>query len=639
MNDNFNKTDEKNNYQYLDKVNSLTDLKALSKKELPYLAKDIRKFLVDNISKTGGHLAPNLGIVELTIAMHYIFNSPSDKIIFDVGHQCYVHKILTGRKNEFTTLRKLNGLSGFPKKRESEHDFFDTGHSSTSISTALGVATANKLDGKDDYTIAVIGDGALTGGLAFEALNNSRVDDTNLIVILNDNQMSISPSVGNLSNYLSSIRSNKFYTNAKMSIRNILKHIPLIGTPLINLLEFLKNGLRHLLLPKSVLFEQFGFTYLGPIDGHEINDLLKILSRAKKVKKPVLLHVVTRKGKGYKPSEEKPDLFHGVGTFCKETGETTKSKSLNYSKKFGEKLVSLAKENKKIVAITAAMPDGTGLNEFSKEFPDRFFDVGIAEEHATTFAGGLASQGYIPFFAVYSTFLQRSYDEIIHDVALQKAHVIFAIDRAGIVGQDGETHQGIFDLSYLSHIPNIILLAPRDGQMLEKMMDYAVSYNGPVAIRYPRDGYVEELIKPTSKNKLPTKFALNSDILVLGTDLTILGYGKTVKTALEVSKILRKTKRIKSEVIDVKTLKPLDKETILKSIRKTKRVITIEDNIIAGGLATAIKDLIIDEEINYKNFFAYPDEFIKHGKTEEIEKEYGLDAESISKKIKLGDIH
>lgn len=609
----------------LDNINTLDDFKKLDKKDLPILANDIREFLIDNISKTGGHLAPNLGVVELTMALHYVFNSPDDKIIFDVGHQCYVHKILTGRKDKFSTLRKYNGLSGFPKTRESIHDTFDTGHSSTSISSALGIATANMLNGKQHYAIAVIGDGALTGGLAFEGLNNAKIDNTNLIVILNDNQMSISPSVGNLSTYLTKIRSNKLYTTSKKGIKKVLGYIPFIGKYLIKLIETFKNAIREFVLPKSVMFEQFGFSYLGPIDGHDINDLIDILERSKITKKPVLIHVVTKKGKGYKFAEENPDKFHAVGMFNKETGEIIKSASGSYSKTFGNKLCALAENNNKIVAITAAMPEGTGLKDFSLKYPSKFFDVGIAEEHAVSFASGLAKQNFIPFFAVYSTFLQRSYDQIIHDVALQKLHIIFAIDRAGIVGSDGETHHGVFDLSYLSHIPNLIIMAPKSGKELEKMLEFAVNYNSPIAIRYPRDGYVENL----KDDNEPIKIG-KAEILQKGHDITIIGFGKTVVTGFTISEI-RKDKSF--EIINLRFLKPLDKETILKSIRKTKNVVVIEDNVINGGVCSAIKDLISNEkEINAK-YFAYPDEFIKHGTTSEIEAEFKLSAKEIAKLI------
>lgn len=625
---NANKVLKDNDYTILNKVNSISDLKKLNKDELPLLASDIRAFLINNISQTGGHLAPNLGVVELTIALHYIFNSPEDKIIFDVGHQCYVHKILTGRKDKFQTLRKLNGISGFPKTRESEHDIFNTGHSSTSISSALGIATANKLQGKNDFAIAIIGDGALTGGLAFEGLNNAKIDDTNLIVILNDNQMSISPSVGNLSTYLNKMRSNSLYTNSKKKVKSFLEHIPILGNALIHFIENTKNAIRHFLLPNSVMFEQFGFTYLGPIDGHNLSDLTNILERSKTVKKPVLIHIVTQKGKGYKPAEEKPDVFHGVGKFDIESGKITISQSASYSDRFGKELIKNAKINDKIVAITAAMPNGTGLYEFSKTFPDRFFDVGIAEEHAVTFASGLASQGFIPFFAVYSTFLQRAYDEIIHDIALQNAHVILAIDRAGIVGADGETHHGIYDLSYLSHIPNMTIMAPKDGYELADMISFAINYKAPIAIRYSRDGYVENL----SKVKNDILYG-KSEIWCTGSDLTIVALGKTVSTALAVKEILKK-KHISVEVINARFLKPFDNETLLTSIKKTHKIVTIEDNVITGGLASTVQNVIVNEnDISLKMFFAYPDEFIKHGTTKEIENEYGLTADKIADKV------
>ena len=610
-------------HELLDNVNDLEDFKSLSVKDLPKLAKEIREFLIEKVSINGGHLAPNLGVVELTMALHYVFNSPKDKIIFDVGHQCYVHKILTGRKNKFDTLRKLDGLSGFPKTRESIHDIFNTGHSSTSISSAIGIATANKLSGKSDYAIAVIGDGALTGGLAFEGLNNAQIEDTNLIVILNDNQMSISPSVGNLANYLTKLRSNKFYRNAKKTIKTLLMLIPFIGKYLYRFLDWLKDIFKHALLPNSVLFEQFGFSYLGPIDGHDVKELITILNRAKIAKKPVLIHVITKKGKGYIPAENNPDQFHGVGKFDIETGKTISNASGSYSKCFGDELYRIAEKNDKIIAITAAMTSGTGLTNFSKRFPTRFYDVGIAESHAVTFSSGLAKEGYIPIFAVYSTFLQRAYDQIIHDIALQNLHVIFAIDRAGIVGNDGETHHGIYDLSFLSHIPNLTIMAPKDGNELKEMLNLAVnSINGPVAIRYPKGNYSDILV-----SQAPIIYG-KAEIIQKGSDLSIISFGKTVKTAINVSEILQE-KNISAEVINIRFLKPLDKDTILSSIRKTKNFITIEDNVINGGLSTAIKDLIINEKNINGKYFAYPDEFVKHGTCEELEKLYGMDAESI----------
>lgn len=613
-------------YNVLDKVNNINDLKKLNTKELPDLCSDIRSFLVDKVSKTGGHLAPNLGVVELTVALHYVFNSPKDKVIFDVGHQCYVHKILTGRKNKFNTLRKLNGISGFPKTRESLHDIFNTGHSSTSISSALGIAIANKLDNKSDYTIAVIGDGALTGGLAFEGLNNAAIKDTNLIVILNDNQMSISPSVGGLSNYLNKIRSNKIYTGSKKRIKKFLSHIPLLGKTITSAIEWIKNSFKQMILPSSILFEQFGFTYLGPVDGHNIDDLIEFLERAKTLKKPVLVHAITQKGKGYKPAEENPDAFHGIGPFDKITGKALSHTKASYSNIFSETINSLAKQNEKIVAITAAMPSGTGLTDFSTKYPDRFFDVGIAEEHAVTFAAGLARQGYIPIFAVYSTFLQRAYDQIIHDVALQNLHVIFAIDRAGIVGADGETHHGIFDFSFLSHIPNLTILAPKDAIELQQMLKFSINHNGPIAIRYPRDGYAMS-IGENSNIELG-----KAQILCEGSDLSIVAIGKSVRVALDIASELNKV-NVSVEVINARFLKPIDEQTIKKSATKTRRIITIEDNVTSGGLASSVQNAIINISGLQSMYFGYPDEFIIHGTSTEIEKIYKLDKDSIMEKI------
>jgi len=616
-------------YKFLDKINSTKELKDLNIEDLPELCTEIRDFLVHNVSKTGGHLAPNLGIVELTVALHYIFNSPEDKFIFDVGHQCYVHKILTGRKDKFHTLRKLNGLSGFPKTHESEHDVFDTGHSSTSISSALGIATANKLEGKPHYTIAIIGDGALTGGLAFEGLNNSNVRDTNLIVILNDNQMSISQSVGGLSLYLNKIRSNSLYTSSKNSLKQVLFKLPILGKIIYKPLSWIKKGLKHIILPSSIMFEQFGFSYLGPIDGNDINDLTEFLENAKSVNKPVLIHVVTKKGKGYAPAEKDPGKFHGVAPFSIETGELLKPSSTSYSSEFGRIMIEEASRNDKLVAITAAMCDGVGLGEFRHKFRDRFFDVGIAEGHAVTFASGLAKQSYLPVFAVYSTFLQRSYDEIIHDVALQNLPVIFAIDRAGIVGSDGETHHGLFDLAYFSNIPNMTLLAPKDGDEFEEMMKFAFKLKKPIAIRYPRGSYIKSLLPEVKK--VPIEYG-KAEVLKEGKDITILAYGKTVSRALDIANILKK-KKISAEVINVRFLKPFDKEIIGKSIFKTKKVVTIEDAYLEGGLASKTKDIILNQKHVKSLFFGYPNEFIKHGSIEELEKIYGLDKISISKKI------
>ena len=628
--------------ELLNKVNNPKDLKELNIAELPELCTEIREFLVDKVSKTGGHLAPNLGVVELTVGLHYIFNSPDDKIIFDVGHQTYVHKILTGRKDQFDTLRQLDGLSGFPKPYESEHDVYNSGHSSTSISAAIGIATANKLSGNPSYTIAVIGDGALTGGLAFEGLNNSNSKDLNLIVVLNDNQMSISQSVGGLSSYLNKIRSTAAYANSKKDVKNVLPKVPLIGKPLFRLLNYIKNSIKHAIIPSSVLFEQFGFTYLGPIDGNDIDAVTDYLERAKYLNKPVLVHMVTKKGKGYSFAEQNPNKFHGISAFDKATGEVLKPSSGSYSKKFGQVLKEEAARNNKIVAITAAMTDGVGLSEFRKIFKDRFYDVGIAEEHAVTFASGLAVQGYIPVFACYSTFLQRAYDQIVHDVALQNLHVIFAIDRAGIVGNDGETHQGLLDESFLSSIPNMTIMAPKDAVELEQMIKYAIKHNGPIAIRYPRGGYEEDLkkqiedrIKEENKKDDAIKESIieqgKAEVLIEGKDLTIVAYGKMVSRAYEVAELFKKDK-ISAEVINARFLKPFDCATISNSINKTKTVISIEDAYTQGGLASNVESLICKMNEVKSCFFGYPDEFIKHGSVNEIEKAYGLDKESIYNK-------
>ena len=611
----------------LDEINNPQDLKKLNKKDLPELCQDIRDFLVDKISKTGGHLAPNLGVVELSVALHYVFNSPTDRIIFDVGHQTYVHKILTGRKNAFDKLRQFNGLSGFPRPYESEHDVFSTGHSSTSISSAIGIATANYLNNNPAYTIAVIGDGALTGGLAFEGMNNVNINKLNLIVILNDNQMSIAPSVGGLSNYLSEIRSGNIYTSGKRELKVIIAKIPLIGKPIYHFLGKCKKTLRHIFVPKSSLFEQFGFSYIGPIDGNDISIVVKILERAKHLNKPVLIHLNTKKGKGYAPAELNPNKFHGIGTFDKETGNTEPSKP-SYSSKFGEVLCKNAESNDKIVAITAAMPDGTGLNTFKATYKNRFFDVGIAEEHAVTFASGLAKQGYIPVFACYSTFLQRAYDQIIHDIAMQNLHVVLAIDRAGIVGQDGESHQGLLDESYLSAIPNMTVMAPKDGQEFEAMIDYAIKHNGPISVRYPRGTYTYKI---TKQPLVPIKQG-KAEVLIQGKDLTIIAFGKMVNTALEVSNLLKK-KNIQAEVINARFLKPFDKDTIKKSVEKTKNVFTIEDAYLNGGLATAVQNYLFRTTVNSSYFFGYPDKFIKQGKVDQIEKAFGLDKYSVCNQI------
>ena len=611
----------------LDKVNNPNDLKQLNYKEKEELAQEIRKEIIEVVSENGGHLASNLGVVELTIALHSVFNMPKDKIIWDVGHQTYVHKILTGRKKLMNTLRKLDGIAGFPKSKESEYDSFETGHSSTSISAALGMAKARDIKNEKNDVIAVIGDGALTGGMALEALDDAGSSKTRLIVVLNDNEMSISKNVGGISRFLTKIRTKKFYRKSNNFIRKILEKTPGIGLPIIKLARRIKYSLKQLMLP-NMFFEDLGFKYLGPVDGHDIERVEWILELAKKEKEPVVVHIITKKGKGYKPAEEKPDRFHATSAFNIETGEKISKGKKDYSGVFGDKIVELAKENERIVTITAAMKDGTGLAKFKEEFPKRFFDVGIAEQHALCFAAGMAKEGFIPVVPIYSSFYQRGYDQVIHDICMQNLPVIMCVDRAGIVGNDGETHQGIFDLSFFNIVPNLTIMAPKDFKELEEMLEYAITLNSPVVIRYPRGSEEKEFDK---NEKIEIGKA---EILKEGKDVTILAIGKMVARAFEIGNDL-KEKDIDAEIINVRFLKPLDKEKILKSIEKTKKVITIEDNIVKGGLASTISELIVDNSLQDIKFkaFGYPDEFIKHGDVKELEKIYGLDRESILKEI------
>lgn len=613
----------------LNTIKETNDIKKLNEKEKEQLSKEIREKLIDVVSSNGGHLASNLGVVELTIALHSVFDMPKDKIVWDVGHQTYVHKILTGRQNEIKTLRQLNGIAGFPKSKESEYDSFNTGHSSTSISAALGMARARDLKQEDNNVIAVIGDGALTGGMALEALDDAGSSKTRLIVVLNDNEMSISRNVGGISRFLTRIRTKKFYKKSNNFIRKILEKVPGIGKGIIHLARRVKYSIKQLMIP-NMFFEDLGFKYLGPVDGHDIERVEWILNLAKKEKEPVVVHIITKKGKGYKPAEENPDSFHAISSFNKETGKPIKEKQKDYSQVFGEKLVELSKTNQKIVAITAAMAEGTGLNEFKKQFPDRFFDVGIAEQHALTMAAGMAKEGFIPVVPIYSSFYQRAFDQVIHDIALQNLPVIMCVDRAGIVGQDGETHQGIFDLSFFSLIPNITVMAPKDFEELGQMLEFAITLNKPVVIRYPRGTESNEKFDNHAKVELG-----KSEKLSEGKDLTIIAIGKMVSKAICVAKEIEKTGKT-VEVINARFLKPLDTENIIKSIEKTKNVITIEDNVLENGLGSHIKNLIIDNNIKDVKFkaFSWKDEFITHGKVEELEKLYGLDEENIIKQIK-----
>lgn len=607
----------------LEQINSPKDLKKLTLEEKETLSQKIRDLIIDVTSKNGGHVASNLGVVELTIALHSIFDTPNDKIVWDVGHQCYVHKILTGRREEFQNIRKLGGISGFPKICESEYDNFNTGHSSTSISIATGIARARDILNENYEVIAVIGDGSLTGGMALEALNDAGSSKTNVKVILNDNEMSISKNVGGIPLYLSKMRTKTGYTRSNRKIKAIVNKIPYIGKPIISFAHYTKQIIKRAVF-RNMYFEDIGFTYLGPVDGHDIKKLEDILERSKKINGPVLIHVVTKKGKGYKLAEENPDKFHGISAYDKETGEVKKSK--NYSKVFGEKLVKMASTDKKIVAVTAAMRDGTGLKEFSEKFPDRFFDVGIAEQHALGLIAGMARAGLKPVLPIYSSFLQRGYDQIIHDIALSGIPVTVCIDRAGIVGNDGETHQGIFDLSFLSSIPNIVIMAPKNFEELDKMLEFGVNLDKPVFIRYPRGGenFSFESTEDIELGK--------AEIVQEGTDLSIIAIGNMVGRAEEVASLLPEKS---VEIINARFLKPLDEESILNSIRKTGNCITIEDNLLKGGLGSAVVEAVNKSDIQDAKIksFGYDDTFVEHGTVKELEDKYGLSAEKISGKL------
>ena len=605
----------------LEKINKTNDIKKLTTKEKVVLSSEIRDYIIDVVSKNGGHLASNLGVVELTIALESVFDPSHDKIIWDVGHQAYVHKILNGRREELKNIRKINGISGFPKICESETDCFNTGHSSTSISAAMGMAKARDIRGENHNVVAVIGDGALTGGMALEALNHVGCDQTRMIIILNDNEMSISRNVSGMNNLLTKLRSKKNYRKTNEKGRKIISSIPAVGKIITQVVVKSKNAIKQVFVP-GMYFEEIGIKYLGPVDGHNIEDLENLLSKAKDFSEPVLIHVLTKKGKGYTFAEDNPAKFHGVGPFEIGTGKVLNS-SKDYSYTFGKKLIKLARKNKNIVGITAAMRDGVGLKEFSEKFPNRFFDVGIAEEHALTFAAGLAKEGMIPFVSIYSSFYQRAYDQVIHDICLQNLPVIMCVDRAGIVGRDGETHQGLYDMAFFKVIPNITIMAPKNFKELEDMMELAITLNKPVVIRYPRGG------ENRNTNKTKKLEFGKAEIITTGNDISIIAIGKAVSKAIEISDLL-KNDNISSEVINVRFLKPLDTKLIVKSINKTKKVIVLEDGTINGGLCSSIKELIVDNKLDVKSkYYAYPDKFIKHGSVEEIEEKYKVDSKSI----------
>ena len=610
----------------LEKINLPEDVKKLTLKEKQELAEEIRKYIIAVVSENGGHLASNLGVVELTIALHSIFNVPNDKIIWDVGHQSYVHKIITGRREQLKNIRKLNGIAGFPKTKENEADCFNTGHSSTSISAALGMARARDLQGKDNNVIAVIGDGALTGGMALEALNDAGFSKTKMTVILNDNEMSISANVGGLNKFLGKLRTKKLYTRTNNLIKKQIIAIPIIGKPTVKVIQKIKRAIKQLVIQR-MFFEDIGFTYFGPVDGHNIEKLESVLAMSKQINGPVLIHVLTTKGKGYEIAERNSDKFHATGPFNPDTGETKKAKSKDYSKVFGDKLVELAKTNEKIVAVTASMKDGTGLTKFSQEFPYRFFDIGIAEQHAITMAAGMAKEGMIPVVPIYSSFYQRAYDQVIHDVAIQNLPVIMCVDRAGVVGADGETHQGTLDMAFFRLVPNLTIMAPKDFKELEEMLEFAVNLKKPVVIRYPRGGESSDIRFKIDNPIIEGK----AELVKQGNNITIIAIGKMVAKAMKIAQKLESEKNKSVEVINARFLKPLDESIIKESIIKTKNVITIEDGTIINGLGTAVKELIVDNNLQNINVatYAYPDEFIQHGSVDELEGIYGLKNEML----------
>lgn len=611
----------------LEKINQVGDIKQIPPEEYDTLAEEIRHFLVEKISRSGGHLASNLGVVELTIALHLCFDFPKDKVVWDVGHQSYTHKLLTGRKSGFDELRKYGGMSGFPKRKESDCDCFDTGHSSTSISAGIGLVAARDLQDGDEHVISVIGDGALTGGMAYEALNNASRLKRNFIIILNDNNMSIAENVGGMSEYLNGLRTNEAYTNFKTGVEQSLSRIP-GGSHLANQLKKTKSGIKQLFIP-GMLFENMGITYLGPVDGHDIGKLQDILNKAKKVKGAVLVHVLTRKGNGYVPAERHPARFHGAEPFDIETGlPLNKKKKANYQDVFSTCMVKLGQRNEKVVAITAAMPDGTGLKRFKNIYPDRFFDVGIAEGHAVTFAAGLAAGGMRPIFAVYSSFLQRAYDQVLHDVCIQNLPVVFAIDRAGLVGSDGETHQGIFDLSYLSSIPNMHIMAPKNKWELSDMLKYAVEFDGPIALRYPRgeayDG-LKEYRRPIEYGK--------SEVIYEEEDIALLAVGNMVKIAEQVRKNLKEI-GYSCTLVNARFVKPIDTEVLDMLSADHKLLVTMEENVRSGGYGEKVMDYVVEQELPVKLLnISLPDEYVEHGNVALLYEEVGIDAQTVTKRI------
>ncbi len=614
----------------LEKIDSPEDLKKLDVSQLPDLAEEVRKFLLDTVSETGGHLGSNLGAVELTLALHYCFKTPEDKIVWDVGHQAYIHKILTGRRETFATQRQYKGLSGFPRRSESVHDAFGVGHASTSISAALGMAVSADLDHKKNNVIAVIGDGSLTGGIAFEGLNQAGHLKKNLIVILNDNEMSISKNVGAFSAFISRKMTTRYFRDLKREMQGLITNIPAFGKDILQFARRAENSLKGFLTP-GALFEALGFDYVGPIDGHDLPNLIEVFSSAREFDGPLLIHIMTTKGKGYSPAEETPDKFHGVGAFDLSTGKAPAKKSaLSYTEVFGRTLVDLAQQNPKVVAITAAMPDGTGLNFFAEALPDRFFDVGIAEQHGICFAAGMAADGYKPVAAIYSTFMQRAYDQVFHDVCLQNLPVVIAMDRGGLVGDDGPTHHGVFDFSFLRHLPGLTVMAPKDENELRHLLKTAISLESPVALRYPRGaGYGVEMDKEIKI--LPVG---KGELLREGTDISIIAIGATVIPALNAAEALA-AKGISASVVNARFVKPLDAELILSQARHTGRVLTVEENALQGGFGSAVLELLYDNDCSATKVkrLGIPDRYIEHGSQAQLRKDVGIDAEGIEAAI------
>ncbi len=611
----------------LDSIKGVGDIKNIEPADYQDLAKEIREFLIDKISRTGGHLGSNLGAVELTMALHLFLNLPEDKLIWDVGHQSYTHKLLTGRRDGFETLRKFGGMSGFPKRKESDCDCFDTGHSSTSISAGLGLVKARDLQGGNNTVVSVIGDGALTGGMAYEALNNAAKLETNYIIVLNDNNMSISENVGGVSKYLNNVRTANAYLDIKEGVYNTLKEIPK-GEKVVESIRKAKSSFKHLVVP-GMLFEDMGVTYLGPVDGHNISEMLHVLQEASRIRKAVMVHVITQKGKGFLPAERHPARFHGADPFDVETGLPTKPRTTaNYTDVFSTVMTKLGARDEKVVAITAAMPDGTGLKRFRNMYPERFFDVGIAEEHAVTFAAGLAAGGLRPVVAIYSSFLQRAYDQILHDVCIQNLPVVFAIDRAGLVGSDGETHQGIFDLSYLSSIPGMHIMAPKNKWELSDMMKFALTNEVPIAVRYPRG----EAYSGLKEYRAPVEMG-KAELIYAEGEICLLALGSMVKTAERVRELLHES-GYKCSLINARFAKPIDDHAVKWAAENHKLLVSMEENVLSGGYGEKVRQVLDGLKLKTNLVqIAIPDEYVEHGNVELLQKEIGIDAEGIAGRI------